>query len=80
LNWAHRLVLQIILEDIQQITGEAVGAVAFAVFLHLASPLASNPSLALSRSTTVHVQQPKRLLPQLGVLVSIWMGHKSGRW
>jgi len=39
------------------------------------SPLASNPSLALSRSTTVHVQQPKRLLPQLGVLVSIWMGH-----
>ena len=27
------------------------------------------------RSTTVQVQQPKRLLPQLGVLVSIWMGH-----
>jgi hypothetical protein len=39
------------------------------------SPEASNPSLALSRSTTVHIQQPKRLLPQLGVLVSIWMGH-----
>ena len=39
------------------------------------SPAASSPSLTLSRSTTVQVQQPKRELPQLGVLVSIWMGH-----
>jgi hypothetical protein len=39
------------------------------------SPLASNPSLALSRSTTVHVQSRWAGLPQLGVLVSIWMGH-----
>jgi len=38
-------------------------------------PLAGSPSLARSRSTTVHVQQPNRLEPQLGVLVSIWMGH-----
>jgi hypothetical protein len=37
--------------------------------------MTSKRPLVLSRSTTVHVQQPKRLLPQLGVLVSIWMGH-----
>jgi hypothetical protein len=28
-----------------------------------------------ARSITVHVPQTKRLFPQLGVLVSIWMGH-----
>jgi len=31
---AHRVVLQIILEDVEQVVGKAVGAVAFAVFLH----------------------------------------------
>ncbi len=39
------------------------------------SPLARRPSLALSRSTTVQVQQPKRELPQLGVEASTTSGH-----
>src|SRR5690606_32522622 len=39
------------------------------------SPLSTIASIDLSRVTTVHVQQPKRLLPHEGVVSSITKGH-----
>src|ERR1035437_9287604 len=39
------------------------------------SPLSIKASMLLSFFTTVHTQHPKRLLPQLGVVVSITRGQ-----
>ena len=48
---AHRLVFKVILKDIEQVIGEAVGAVAIAVFLHLGdhAPQSFSANALLSR-------------------------------
>ena len=39
------------------------------------SPFSTNASIEVSRLTTVHVQHPKRLFPQEGVVLSMTKGH-----